>query len=245
MLFAPIRRPGVTAGCVTCGSAELGPRGWGGGRAGRGCAVRVAPGSRRRHVAPLRRRGQVSAVPRRGHRGAGQSPAPGGGGRTALALCRPAGDGRAGAGEEAAGGSSSRPSVSAPRHFARREVALPRRVGAGSGSGMTLLAVILERSQVLPAPSAEELGWPGTVLPDPLVCAGRGRRTRPLFRVPRALPAVCPWLVSRSGAPQSSPSCRPGHSLAVALVMSRDKCEVLEWGRVTQPAPCLCRASRP
>lgn len=133
MLFAPIRRPGVTAGCVTCGSAELGPRGWGGGRAGRGCAVRVAPGSRRRHVAPLRRRGQVSAAPRRGHRGAGQSPAPGGGGRTALALCRRAGDGRAGAGEEAAGGSSSRPSVSAPRHFARREVALPRRVGARSG----------------------------------------------------------------------------------------------------------------
>lgn len=201
MALGRIRRPGLPAGCVTCGSAELGPRGRRGGRAGRGCAVRVAPGFRRRHVAPLCRRGQVRAAPRKARGWAEPRTGRRRPRRTALALRRRAGDGRAGAREGGGRRVAFSPSVPAPRHFARTEVALlPAAPPGQCRPCWGLLVGVLERFQHLPTPAADELWWPGTALPDPLVFAGRGRRTRLLFGVPGALLAVCPWLMSRSPA---------------------------------------------
>lgn len=120
MAFTRTVRPRVAAGCVTCGSAQLSPRRWGGPRLRRDSRARLQTPPCCAASPP--RAGESRA--RRGKRGAAQSAAPGGGGRTVLALRRRAGDGTPGAGEEAAGGWSCRPSVSAPRHFARREVAL-------------------------------------------------------------------------------------------------------------------------
>lgn len=203
MVFSRIRRTGVTAGCATCGSAELSPRAWGGPRLRRESRARL-------QTPPC----CAASPPRAGESRAAPGKAPGWaelriGGRWPHRPRPPPLSRRWEGGSGGGGGGRvvfSPFGVCPPPFGAQGGSLLPAAPPGRRRPGQGLLAVVLERFQVLPAPAAEKFRWPDTVLPEPLVFGGRGRRTRPLFRVPGALLAVCPWLMSRSLAkrrPQS------------------------------------------